>query len=373
MRHDDPLAGHTEALDDPPLDEGVSVAGPRPPAPPARRRRRLLVIVLVLVALLGSGIGYAGWAVNGSGNGRAVPLVVPQGASALDIAGLLAERGVVRAPWLFRLYLRWKAGASDLLAGEYRLRTGMSYGDVLAALRKGPPPPPMVRVTIPEGKTVDETAAIVAARSDISERELLRAASSGRHRAEIMPEGLRNLEGFLFPKTYEFDPKKADADAVVARLVAQFDRETAGVDWSRARRLGITPYEAVVLASLIEREAKVAEERTLISAVIHNRLRRGMRLQIDATVQYAIRRKTGSYKSRLTFADYEIASKYNTYRIDGLPPAPIASPGIEAINAALNPADVDYLYYVLLDPGGKHGFAETYQEFLRLRRRAGLG
>lgn len=343
---------------------------PEPPRPARRprRRRRWLVLLLALVVLLGTWTGYANWALKGAGTGTPVSVVIPKGATAADAARILAEKGVVRAGWIFRVYLRLKGLGEDLQAGTYRLRTNMPYAVALGALNTGPLPAATSRTTIPEGLTVEQTAAVVARDLGIGERAFLRAAESGRFRAKIMPRGVKNLEGFLFPKTYDFK-RRAGAGAVVERLVEQFDRETADVGWSRAKRLGITPYEAVIVASLIEREAKVAKDRRLISAVIRNRLERGMRLQIDATVQYAILQQTGSYKARLTFEDYEIRSDYNTYRIDGLPPAPIASPGLAAIQAALDPADVDYLFYVL-NENGEHAFAKTFEEFQRLKTQA---
>lgn len=336
------------------------------PAPPERRWRRWPIVVLGLVVLVAAWTGYANWALKGAGSGTEVTVVIPKGATAADAARILADAGVVRAGWLFRVYMRLRGPGADLQAGPYRLRTNMPYGAAVAALRKGPLPAATSRITIPEGLTVEQTAAVAARDLRIGKAKFLRAVRSGRSRAKIMPRGVENLEGFLFPKTYDFK-KGVAAEAVVDRMVDQFDRETAGVGWSRAKRLGMTPYQAVIVASLIEREAKVAKDRRLISAVIHNRLRQGMRLQIDATVQYAILQRTGSYKSRLTFEDYKIRSGYNTYLIDGLPPAPIASPGLAAIRAALDPAHVNYLYYVLINEKGEHGFATTFSEFQRLK------
>ena len=137
-----------------------------------------------------------------------------------------------------------------------------------------------------------------------------------------------------------------------------------------AESKNLTAYEVVIIASMIEEEVLVPKERPLVAAVIYNRLKQGMRLQIDATVQYAYLLKTGRYKNPLTTDDYKLSSPYNTYQIDGIPPAPIASPGLASIKAALNPANVDYLYYVLIKPNGEHGFARTYEEFLRLKQQA---
>ncbi|MBI4729884.1 MAG: endolytic transglycosylase MltG [Acidobacteria bacterium] len=343
-------------------EETVGPRGGRRP-----RARLLLVGLLVLPVFGASAAGaYGIWATRGSASGDPVHVVIPQGASAGEIAGLLAERGVIRAPWLFRVVARFRGVSRDLRAGKYDLRTGLSYAAVIAALRKGPAIR-FTRVTIPEGKTVAEVAAIIGARTRVSAREFLAALASAR--PARLPAGTSNPEGFLFPKTYDV-LEDATATDVVALLLRQFDRETASLDWSRAKGLGVTPYQAVVIASMIEREAKVAKDRPLISAVVYNRLRARMRLQIDATVQYAIFLRTGAYKPRLLYRDLEIASPYNTYLHDGLPPSPIASPGIDSLRAALDPARVPYLYYVLMNERGEHGFATTAREFARLKSRA---
>jgi UPF0755 protein len=342
-----------------------------PPAfePEPRRRRRGLVKLLaffIALALVFGGLGvYATSLARGSGPQHPVAVVIPEGASTAEIASILEARGVIKGAWLFKLVARLNGQAEVLKPGEYVLRTGMSFGEALAALEKGPTIVTF-KVTIAEGKTVREIARIFEARTPIGAKAFLAAASSGRHRLPIMPAGSRNLEGLLFPKTYEIRPK-GTADEAIQLLLDQFQNETRTLDFSRARALGVTPYQIVVIASLIEREAKVAQDRDKIAAVIYNRLKKGMRLQVDATVQYAIFLKTGHYDPNITTDDYRIDSPYNTYQIDGLPPAPIASPGVPALQAALNPAAVDYLYYVLINDRGEHAFARTYEEFLRLK------
>lgn len=335
----------------------------------ARRRRRRVVIVsffLVVIVLVGAVGGWALWAMRGSDGGETVRVTIPKGATAGDISAILSDAGVLRVPWLFRVVVRWRGVAGDFKPGEYPFRMGSSYAAVIDALKIGPPLN-VKRVTVPEGRTLQETARIVQRRLGIPEAAFLEAAR--RHRPPVRAARGASLEGFLFPKTYDFKPD-VSADEVIERMLAQFDKETEGLAVARAPR-NLSPFQVITVASLIEREAKVPEDRALISAVIYNRLRRGMRLEIDATVQYAIFLRTGSYKFPLTFRDYEIASPYNTYRIAGLPPGPIASPGLASIRAALDPADVDYLYYVVIDAKtGRHAFARTFEEFQRLKRRA---
>ena len=342
-----------------------------PPAgsPPRRRLRRIvLMLFLLFVILVASAAGYTVWAMGGTPNGKPVRVIIPEGASGADIATLLAKAGVVRSAFIFRIVARIRGVGGDLKPGAYDLHTGLGVSAAITALRNGVPIK-VNRVVIPEGKTVLEIARIVERSTGISANTFLRAASSGRHRLAIMPSGSRNLEGLLFPKSYEF-VEKTTADEMIDAMLQQFQTETAGLDLSKARALGISAYQAVIVASLIEREAKVENDRPLIASVIYNRLHRGQQLQIDATVEYAILLRTGSYKNPLTFEDLKIDSPFNTYRIPALPPAPIASPGLPALQAALSPAKTDYFYYVLKSDQRSHCFARNEAEFRRCRNAA---
>lgn len=322
--------------------------------------RVLLLALLVLGIIVGA---FTAWAMGGSGGGQEVVVVVEEGASASQIATLLASKGVVRSAFMFRMVARVRGVGTDLRQGAYTMAEGMGVSAAIDTLLQGVPEK-VERFTIPEGKTVIEIAEIIGRRTHISEDEFLAAARSGRHRIDLLPPGQDNVEGLLFPETYEIG-LDATADEVVARLLRQFEIETAELDFSRAGRLGITAYEAVIIASMIEREARVADERRLISSVIYNRLRRPQRLEIDATVQYVILHRDGQYKHPLTFADYEIDSPYNTYQIDGVPPTPIASPGLASLRAALDPARTPYYYYRLANERGEHCFNETFEAHSR--------
>lgn len=333
---------------------------PPPPAPPRKRRRvlRWLVAIMVVGALAaGAGVGYFLWGIGGDDQGAAVTVEIPQGASGAQIATILEDNEVIRSSLVFRLVARLRNVDTGLRPGVYEMRTGLGVEGVIDLLQQGIEPE-FVRITIPEGRTVVEIARIVAQGTHISEDDFLEAARSGSHRISIMPRGSRNLEGLLFPKTYDVTDEMNAGD-VIERMLAQFERETAELEvQASARALDITAYEAVIIASLIEREAKVQQDRPLISSVIYNRLARPMRLQIDATVQYAILRQTGSYEANLTQDHYtSVRSPYNTYLIDGLPPGPIASPGLASIRAALNPADTDYYFYRLSGDGQSHCFS----------------
>jgi UPF0755 protein len=320
------------------------------------------------VVLAGGSFAVYRYMTGASGPSRPVAIEVPEGATASDVGDLLEQEGIVRSGFAFRLAAGFQGLGESLMAGQYDLRTNMTVGQALSALEAGPIVE-TVSVTIPEGLEVSEIAAEVSEALEVDPSAFVESATSGElSLPPYLPEGTSTVEGFLFPKTYEFDPE-AQTEQVIATLLAQFEEEASTLDWGRADDLGLTPYEVVVVASLIEREARAEEDRTKVSAVIHNRLREGMALQIDATVQYALPEKN----RLLTLEDYEFESPYNTYLHPGLPPTPIASPGLASLEAALNPADADYLYFLVVDPDtGKHQFAETYEEFLRLKEQAGL-
>jgi len=354
------------------LEETELHEEPPPPTVPPKRRRGLrvfLVLLLLFVLIVGAGAGYVAWAMGGTSNGAPVTVIIPEGSSGSEIAAILQRKKVVRSGFMFRLIARLRGVSTDLKPGAYDLRVGMGVTAALNKLRTGVPLKTFT-FTIPEGKTIPEIAAIVAKHTPITAKQFLAAVHSGRHRLPIMPKGSTNLEGLLFPKTY-LVVEKTTADELVESMLRQFTLDTAGLDFTKAAAHHLTPYQAVIVASLIEREAKVAKDRPLIASVIYNRLARPMRLQIDATVEYAILLQTGKYKYPLLTDDYtNVHSPYNTYQVDGLPPGPIASPGLAALTAALSPANTKYYYYVLTSDQKSHCFATNEAEFNRCRNAA---
>lgn len=243
----------------------------------------------------------------------------------------------------------------------------MTYYQIIKLLTKGQKEK-LITVVIPEGFTAKEIAARLAKKTGRPKEDfyeyMLGQGVPALKPADIPPE-LNSLEGYLFPKTYSFRQKEHPAK-IINRLLAQFEQEVAGLDWSFAQSKGLSRHQIITVASLIEKEAKVPEERALIAAVIYNRLAKNMPLQIDATVQYALPQR----KEALTNEDLKIASPYNTYQHLGLPPGPIASPGLDSIKAALAPAPVDYLYYVLTSADGHHTFTNNYNDFLKAKQQA---
>jgi UPF0755 protein len=331
------------------------------------RKRGLLLVLFLLIFLMVMGAGgFYLWATGASGESRPAAVEIPEGATASDVGGLLEDARVVRSGFAFRVAARLRGIGSSIFAGRYVFQTNMRLEEALDVLEAGPIVE-TVSVTIPEGLRLEQVADRVAEDLGVERKRFIAEARSGSYTLPpYLPEGTSTVEGFLFPKTYEFTAD-VTADQFIRRLVDQFGAEVSGLDWGRARSLGVSPYEAVIVASLIEREAVLDVERPKVASVIYNRLRQGMLLQIDATVQYALPK----HKNRLTYEDYEYPSPYNTYLNKGLPPTPIASPGLASLRAALRPAETNFLFYVLTGDGtGRHAFAETYSDFLRLVEQA---
>jgi UPF0755 protein len=288
-------------------------------------------------------------------------VTVPPGADAALVGGLLERHGIVRSALAFRLWARWQGLEGRIQAGEYRFSPAEAIPGILRRLAAGDVL--LHRVTLPEGLSAAEVARRLEQRGVVdAEAFLEEVARADRHWIPEM-EGNRtgSVEGYLFPDTYHF-PRGFGADRAVAAMVARFREATAEL-WALPRPLGLSPYEVVVLASLVEREARRDSERARIAGVLYNRLRRGMPLQVDATVLYAL----GRHKDRVLYRDLEVDSPYNTYRRTGLPPGPIANPGLASLRAALRPEAHDYLYYVAR-PDGTHVFSRTLAEHERARR-----
>ena len=312
-------------------------------------KRLLLLAALTLLVLM------AWWTARSTlmplgGEGSHI-VQIPKGASAGRISRILAERKVIRSAIGFGLLARIKGKSADLKPGAYRLSPSMPPSAIMDKLVKGDICAKWV--TIPEGFTVRQIAERLAAQGLANEERFLYLASNGRSFESGFPHG-DNLEGYLFPDTYLI-PLGVSEETIIRQMLEAFAKKAAGCVSSQQTDMPLD--KVVILASLIEREAKVPKDRPLVSAVLRNRLRIGMRLECDATVLYAL----GRHKSRVLNSDLDVDSPYNTYRHAGLPPGAIANPGLDCIKAALNPAKVDYLYYVAR-PDGSHIFTRTLAE-----------
>jgi UPF0755 protein len=301
-------------------------------------------------------------------------VVVAEGTSSSAIGQLLAKDGVISSSFVWDWYLRVNGGG-PFEAGEYQLSDNSSMGDVVTILERGPLPPAQKRVTVPEGFTVKQTLARLADPTKglgLDLTALQQALASGQVRSTFQPADQTSNEGILYPDTYEVDPT-ADALSVLQQMVTQLDVTLAGLDVTSAQATyNLTPYEILIVASLIEEETKVPEERAMVARVIYNRLRQGIPLGIDATSRYEAEIE-GRDRSKVNFNS---TSGYNTRKSKGLPPTPIASPGRASLEAALHPADGPWTYYVLKDSSGHHVFTDSASEFIAAKQRchaAGLG
>jgi UPF0755 protein len=286
----------------------------------------------------------------------------------LEIARLLSEAGVVESSIEFERHVRNTGISNRLIAGRYDLVTGMSVEEAASALVEGPAEGDVFRITVIEGLTINQMLDSIVRQTSFTFAELEAALLDGSVTSTLLPrrpDELSDWEGLVFPDTYEFASNARPADVLEA-MAETAEQRIDSVDWSAIEARGLTVYEGVIIASMIEREAAVDEERPVIASVIFNRLDEGMLLQIDATVVYAL----GGGARVLTFDDLEVESPYNTYLNPGLPPTPIAGPRLASLTAAAGPAETDFLYYVLIDADGHHAFTSDFDEFLGFQDQA---
>ncbi len=346
--------------------------GMAPEDAPARRRRSrgplaVLIAVVALVAVaLGAFVGLRSLTgtsdFQGSGTGE-VSVVVKKGDSLSAIGRTLAAAGVVADDSAFVDAASGDPRAQGIAPGTYVLRSGMS-GAAAVELMLDPASRKVAKVAVPEGLRLDKTLAIAAKATGIPLADLKTAASkAGSLGLPEYADG--NPEGFLFPATYEFQPD-ATADTVVKTMLNRFDQAASDVDLEAAAAArGVDPLAVVTIASILEVEVAPGDYAKA-ARVLYNRLDKGMRLQLDSTVNYAL----GKSDLKLSAADLATDSPYNTYKVKGLPPGPIASPGQAALEAALDPADGSWLYWVTTDIDARTTeFATTYDQFLVLKKK----
>jgi len=295
-----------------------------------------------------------------------VRFVVPPGATFHEVADTLHRAGLIDSVTVFDLYARYKHLDRNVQAGAYQLSRNLNMVQILVALQTALPDE--IFVTIPEGYTIKKTAAVLDQGGVVKGSDYMAQAVAGPFTYEFLkdlPPGT-SLEGFLFPDTYLI-PRNGTAKQLIALQLDAFNRHWDDTRKGQAAQRKLNPLQIVTIASMIEREARFEEDRPLVASVIYNRLSAGWPLQVDATVLYA----KGIWQSSVTTQDRMIASPYNTYLHTGLPPGPIANPGIKAIDAALQPAQTGYFFY-LSDPQGHNHYAKTNDEFARLLKQYGL-
>ncbi|MDR1069460.1 MAG: endolytic transglycosylase MltG [Gracilibacteraceae bacterium] len=333
-----------------------------------RRKRNILLpaaLLLLCLLLLGGGV-YYWWRVNtGPVSAEAAPrqFMVEAGMTAAAVGEELEQAGIIRSAEVFRWLCRQEQVETRLRTGVYEVNPAMSPREIISILLAGPAPDVAV-INLPEGFTVKQIVERLAANGLGTEAEFYAAladfpAAEYDFLDDIPAEVEFPLEGFLFPATYYFD-KQASPQATLRRFLDRFAEELTPEVRARLAERGMSVQEWVVKGSIVEREAVKSEDRPVIAGVFDKRLETGMMLQSCATVQYIL----GEVKPVLTYADIAIESPYNTYLHTGLPPGPVCNPGGASLEAALYPAETEYLFFVA-KPDGYHAFARTYEEHLR--------
>lgn len=317
---------------------------------PIRRLALLAAGIVIGAALMSEVRGSA------DADGSAARVVIPRGASMRAAADSLAAHDIIGSTRLFRWYASFRGNARAIKPGTYLLPPGAGYATVLDALVNGKGI--MTTVVIPEGFDLRDITPALAKALNVPE-DSVRAAVTDTAWINQLAVPVPSLEGYLFPATYAF-PEGTTAREAVNAMIERF-LDAWKPEWdARLQALSITRHDALAMASIVEKEARKPEERPIISAVYWNRVKAGMLLQADPTVQYALPKHVG----RVLYKDLEVESKYNTYKHTGLPPGPIASPGAASIEAALSPADVPYLFFVAR-ADGSHQFTRTFEEHTR--------
>jgi UPF0755 protein len=347
----------------------------RQPAPRRARRSHghhpvLVALAVIIAVLVIAAAGFAYWVkkqVNPGGKlGPVVTVIIPSGSSSSKIGSILDSDGVIHSGSLFPYYVRIK-GTGTLYPGTYHLAKNESYSQVITALTKGPPVV-LDKLIVPEGYTIAQMAVAISKlpNAGITAAQFVAAANSGQVRSTYEPAGSNNLEGLLFPATYQV-PAGVGAVALVQLMVSAFDQNAAAIGLSTgAARQGLSPYQVVIVASMVEREASRAQDRGPVASVIYNRLRQHMALAIDSTLLYGLH--TNNPK-----VNPNTPNPYNTRMNQGLPPTPIANPGLASMRAAISPPTTTYLYYAVTGPHGQTSFATTAAEFATIQAQCQAG
>ena len=317
----------------------------------------IAIITILIIGTLTYGYFYVKDCLQGHSTGENIEVTIPQGSSGADAGLILKEKGIIKDPIVFRFAMKKYLKSGRILPGTYTFNPKESVVEIIEKLEKGTIS--LNLVTIPEGLTLKQISEIFSQKGLCKSSEFIEVTKTNKF--TVNGEELKDVEGFLLPNTYDI-PKEYTPLQIAEMMIKSFDKKITPIYLEKKSKLpvNLTLKEVVTLASLVEREASVPEERPIIAGVYYNRLKIGMRLECDATIQYAL----GHQKKELLYSDLEIDSPYNTYKYEGLPPGPIANPGEEALKAVLNPTKHNYYFYVLngIKNNGTHVFSETARE-----------
>lgn len=327
----------------------------------------IILIIILLIPLMALKFYKQGLLAMDSDSPQDINISIPASTSSMRIGEILYENGLIKHPLIFRYEIKSKGVGGRLKAGDYDLSTGMDIEEIIDSLTTGVKSQNITRFTIPEGYEIRQIADRLSNDEIVNKDRFLELVSDKVNFEEeydflkLLNDG-QNLEGFLFPSTYEIFVGSSE-EQIIGKMLGEFEKIYESELKSRIEEMDLEFNEIITMASIVEREGKVEEELPIMSAVFHNRIEQGMMLQSCATVQYIL----GERKEILSNDDTRTPSPFNTYINQGLPPSPIASPGKLALIAAVNPADVDYLFFVLTGEDGTHTFTKTYDEHLNAK------
>lgn len=329
-----------------------------------KSKKKLIIVLGIIIAVLLVGI-VGNMILSGpvdKDNKKIEIVKVEQGSTTDQIANSLSEKGTIKNKFYFKIKSKLAGYDGQYKAGQYAVKKSMSMKEQMDMIRNGETVGKVF--TIPDGNTLEKDANILSKGNVVTKKDFLKEAAIGKFNYKFL-EGIPNranrLEGFLYPETYQVD-LDANAHQVIDVMLKQFDKIFTDEYYAQAKKMNKSVLEVMTVASIIEREAKTDEDKKNVASVIYNRLKVGMPLQMDSILAYI----TGEEKIKASLADTKVVSDYNPYTNKGLPPGPICSPGKAAIEAALYPADTDYLYFVATDKlDGTNVFSKTYEEFLK--------
>ena len=340
-------------------------------------RKIVLVVALVLFIILGIG-GFSAYNYVKSAlqpvdenATEGIAVTIPMGSGINTISAILEENGIIKDKQIFKYYVKFK-NESQFQAGDYTLTKAMTMDELIQSLKTGRVyREPLFTMTIPEGLTLEQIAQVVAKNTSYTADEFMEVVTSDAFVSkmmakyptlitnEVLNEQIRyDLEGYLYPATYPFYEESPSLETIIESMIEQLNKLV--LDYSAAiEERNMTVHQFLTFASLLEEEATAQTDRETIASVFYNRLEIGMPLQTDPTVLYAI----GSHKDRVLNSDLEVQNPYNTYKVNGLPPGPIAGAGKSSLEATINPTNTEYFYF-LADKSGINHFAKTYDEHL---------
>lgn len=331
------------------------------------KKRSLVAIVIVVFFIISAAIYYESLFKPVDNNSTEKEVIIPQGASTLEIAKILRNKDLIKSEWFFIFRSKFYDDGVQMKAGKYLLSSNMTTDEIIEKLKEGKVVLDTVKFTIPEGFTVSEIADRLQQMGIVKKSDFMNEAQNGVFNYEFLKDIPKDrpdrLEGYLFPDTYIIK-KGTSAHDIINLMLSRFDEIYKSYIKGKETNVGMTTDKIVIIASMIEKEAKIDKDRPLIAGVIYNRLNKNMKLQIDATVEYAL----GEHKDKLSLDDLKVNSPYNTYLHYGLPIGPISNPGLKSIEAAINPAKHDYYYYVAQNDGS-HIFSRTYIDQLNAEKK----